>query len=463
MAAPVEFVFAVLLALTIVFAVFFATSAQRPECLAGSSSSKTTLAMIKNTANPFDHFDMVYYINLDARTDRKAQIEKELDRLGIRKRKRIPGVVAEFGQLGCAMAHLNALQDCEKNAYGSCLILEDDFMFSSVNVRDAVERFWSVPLVWDVVMFAGVFEKFETTPVDLLLRVISAQTTSAYAVNRSFLPRLLANVRDSIHKLKTIDRSYCIDQHWKTLQPDSHWFAFCPVLGYQRDSFSDIEGRDVSYIDRFNAATNTVPIHFLRVTTEPTSESADWMPAFRVQQDDTLAYDFQIDLKNLCIWISKTTSPAHTLSVVAQAVSALHNASLRLKGQLKSAYFGNAQLTETYVRESSDLRCLWGPPTSSAPITLDKGDLHDMSRLRQQNPQLADSIDGFAANPESDPIEYWPVEFGISFTALAEIRVQPLPDDYSRLKDHYTPDEVYWFADVCAARFAAKKNLRASE
>ncbi len=463
----VLFVLAVFITLAIVFAVLFAgyqtaeptnrlpNTHNTPVSSSPESSNKALISPVIPTTNPFDRFDMVYYINLDARPDRRAQIEKELDRFGIRKRTRVPGVVAEFGQLGCAMAHLNALTDCAKNGYGSCLIFEDDFQFSNADVRGALERFWSVPLRWDVVMLAGVMEKFRPTLLDTLIRITSAQTTSGYAVNGAFVETLIENVRGAIHKLQTLDRSYCIDVEWKSLQTHSHWYAFFPVLGYQRASFSDIEGCDVSYIDRFNVSVeNNRAIACLQIGS-PTIQTIECV---EVRHDPTQTVDFVYDMKDerVKITIASTTSPAHAFAVVSSAIILLCKTSARLSGHLESVFFGNATLPAGYsAYAASKLDSAYWGLVDVEPRILAPGDLYDMQRLRIENPTLAVELSSKTGSSDAVSLRVWDGEFGASMDLLrsAVANIRPLPSDYVNLR-HFESDEIHWFADVCVARLA---------
>lgn len=48
-----------------------------------------------------------FYINLDRRTDRRAEIEKELEGLAM---ERFPAVSHPNGAIGCTMSHLACLK-----------------------------------------------------------------------------------------------------------------------------------------------------------------------------------------------------------------------------------------------------------------------------------------------------------------------------------------------------------------
>lgn len=211
------------------------------------------ITSIINT-NPFDQFDIIYYINLDKRKDRNKQILEEMNKMNfdMSKVKRIPGELRKIGALGCSISHLNALLDCQKNNYKNCLILEDDFVFK-LNKEEAyknLRKFWNSNKSWDVLMLSGYIIKYEKTNHDFLYKVNNGQTTSGYAINKHFLPSLIQNYQESITELTRLnrkDRLSSLDIYWKKLQPISNWFILYPKLGNQRPGYSDIEGKNVEY------------------------------------------------------------------------------------------------------------------------------------------------------------------------------------------------------------------------
>ena len=40
---------------------------------------------------------------------------------------------------------------------------------------------------------------------------------------------------------------YCIDRNWKKLQPVVNWFELNPLVGKQKDCYSDILKKNVRY------------------------------------------------------------------------------------------------------------------------------------------------------------------------------------------------------------------------
>ncbi len=217
-----------------------------------------TTILVPNVANPFDKIDRVYFINLDDRVDRRYQLEQEFKRMNIdpKKIQRVPGVLAKIGAMGCSQAHLNVLLDCKKNGYRNCLVVEDDLTFKGTrqHTHGQLHRLWSLGIKWDVVMFGSHTIEYEKTDFSFLLRVFRGQTTSGYLVNGHYLDTLIENFQTGLAKLQAVGThftEFCIDVYWRTLQKKDLWFTFHPVLAYQRDSYSDIEKRMVSYPDKF--------------------------------------------------------------------------------------------------------------------------------------------------------------------------------------------------------------------
>jgi glycosyl transferase, family 25 len=100
-------------------------------------------ASYRSTTNPMriqfaQFFDHIYVINLIQRTDRRRDMEAQLDKIGVSKDKATffpairPEVAAGFpsiGARGCFMSHIAVLEDALKRNYKRILICEDDLNF----------------------------------------------------------------------------------------------------------------------------------------------------------------------------------------------------------------------------------------------------------------------------------------------------------------------------------------------
>lgn len=183
---------------------------------------------------------IIYYINLDKRTDRKEQIEKELAHFECEKIR-----ISAFygGAIGCTLSHIKALIEFINSGHEECIIFEDDFVFTR-NPRE----FKFPDESWDVVMLSA--NVLRTVPHnENFEKVIDAQTLSGYAVHKNFAKTLLENFKESyeLFKKSKIPPLHAVDMYCKKLQPLSRWFLCYPKFGIQRPSWSDIESMYVNY------------------------------------------------------------------------------------------------------------------------------------------------------------------------------------------------------------------------
>jgi len=210
--------------------------------------------------NGFDNFDIIYIINLKHRTDRWEQIMLEMSKMNIDSNKivRIDGVYANFGALGCCMAHCNAIKhfintpDNTKN----CIVFEDDFEFTQdkETVNNLLNQFFNNNINYDVLLLSSNIYNEQPTNYDFITKIYDAQTTSSYCVNKNFAQILLNNFNESAQKLSASYNSYkryngddCCDMNWKLLQPMNNWYCLKPKIGQQRPSYSDVEKCNVNY------------------------------------------------------------------------------------------------------------------------------------------------------------------------------------------------------------------------
>lgn len=189
----------------------------------------------------------IVYINLAKRVDRKKHIENELKRMGL-VGERFPAVWAPHGALGCMKSHLGVLKKAKRNGWTSVLILEDDaqFLISKEELHKLFESLSSIP--FDVVMLGYNLRKSEPFS-DELVKVLDAQTASAYIVHKDFYDRLIDLYEKTIPTASlTLDwDKYACDQIWKQLQPGSRWYATQVRVCRQIAGYSDNTRRFEDY------------------------------------------------------------------------------------------------------------------------------------------------------------------------------------------------------------------------
>ena len=196
-------------------------------------------------------FDGVYFINLAHRTDRRTEIESELEKfnwLGISARVeaiRMP----ECGAAGCLISHCAALRMFLADpAKRHALILEDDCSFKEeAPARIAEFLREHLPQDWDVLMLAACIIKCEPYR-PYATKILNAQTASAYAVTRPFAACLLSFWEQTtpLFNVRDVWNPQC-DMTWKILQPHQKWYCLEPTVAAQRPSWSDIENKHANY------------------------------------------------------------------------------------------------------------------------------------------------------------------------------------------------------------------------
>ena len=193
-----------------------------------------------------EQIDRIFYINLANRTDRKEQIENELNRMGLTNYERYEAVCIEwFGAIGCSLSHLGVLSIARERGYKRIMILEDDFQFvvSREEFENNLRVFFNSKLDWEVCLLASnIIQKNELANnkynVDI---VVNAQTTCGYIINSVLFNEFIDLLEFSIKQLHNTRKHwvYAIDMIWKIFQTSNKWFIFKQTIGKQSDSIGN--------------------------------------------------------------------------------------------------------------------------------------------------------------------------------------------------------------------------------
>lgn len=179
-----------------------------------------------------------FYINLDHRTDRRAEIEKELADKGIQS-ERVAAYKTTPGCIGCSLSHIAALKRARERGYESVMIFEDDFMFL-VSKEEWDQLIARLPASYDVVKLSYNLLQWSDHD-DTFNRIHDVQAASGYIVHSRFYDTLIANAEVATQLLVETGAHwlYAYDMQWKVLQPTHEWFAYKTRIGKQRDGISD--------------------------------------------------------------------------------------------------------------------------------------------------------------------------------------------------------------------------------
>jgi len=203
-------------------------------------------------------------INLAHRLDRRDESLRECVRAGLDVKNNIffsARHVTSNGALGCALSHAKLLADfLFESEKSHILVLEDDFTLRDIEkFHTTINAILRLAGSWDVFLLGhNTALPLENTQVPEVFRIINAQTTSGYLVNRGYAIKLIECFYRSAELLKRYDHLpemfratarglLACDTLWKELQTEARFWATFPSLIYQRPSFSDVENREVSY------------------------------------------------------------------------------------------------------------------------------------------------------------------------------------------------------------------------
>jgi len=195
----------------------------------------------------------VIYINLDARTDRRTEVESQLSSVGLQF-ERFPAVLHENGAVGCSLSHIRCIELAKERNLPSVMIVEDDLIWTKQHheIIAAMESLEAVD--YNVAVLCPSFSSPNANRVnEQFVNGTTCQTTTAYICKQEYYDTLIANFKEGLEKLSAgADcTKFAIDQHWKNLQSSGWVFAY-PPLGRQRPGFSDIEKKDVDYMGAYH-------------------------------------------------------------------------------------------------------------------------------------------------------------------------------------------------------------------
>ena len=207
-------------------------------------------------------FDKVIYINLRERHDRRGDIEKELQLLGVPVQKlyRLDAKRHLIGQIGCAQSHLQAIDTAIAEGWGTILILEDDMVFNKdpdaiAHLSYFLQALKSVS--WQAALLSANYRKvvtFKTT--NKIIKPLDALCACAYAVQADYRATLRECFAGSVERLRKGGGKYdhAVDVAWLPLMQQHAWLGMYPVAGHQAPGRSDIENGVMDYTKHFYKA-----------------------------------------------------------------------------------------------------------------------------------------------------------------------------------------------------------------
>jgi GR25 family glycosyltransferase involved in LPS biosynthesis len=184
-------------------------------------------------------------INLDRRPERWEQMRAKFARCGIEGVRRFPAVDGQQtivpanwsdspGAYGCLRSHLQVVEEARRLEMPSVLIFEDDAALDPQMSQKFAGYFAQVPNGWEMLFF-GANHMAEPLPVsENVARVVSANSTFAYALNRPIFDSFIQLNRKALA---------AVDLNNRVLQSRHNCFCFTPHLAWVEDLSSDVQVR----------------------------------------------------------------------------------------------------------------------------------------------------------------------------------------------------------------------------
>ncbi len=183
--------------------------------------------------------DLVLYINLDHRVDRRNASITQFQSLGIPCGKvvRIEAIKAEKPARGCTLSHRNAvsfamIHDCKR-----VMICEDDFSILSL------EKFHTAmnSVISPNMLMVGMTPIKLTPFVGSVVHVQQALGLGSYIIPAEYYVKMLTIFEEALAANQPHD---LITQRY---QASDQWLGFYPAIARQSPGFSDIENRHTDY------------------------------------------------------------------------------------------------------------------------------------------------------------------------------------------------------------------------
>ena len=191
---------------------------------------------------------------MDSRPDRNEEILKELKQINMPMEKvhRLSAIKRSWGALGASLSHVACMKFIQEKGWKRTLILEDDAGFETLErwntgVIDVNKKLQSED--YDVI-FLGGFVRDPAGPLKTdLPTLFQTKNTScghAYIVKGSYAPKIQECLETGIQmimKNPPNKEQFHLDNAWTSIMKMDKWFVTIPTLAFQRESYSDIEGK----------------------------------------------------------------------------------------------------------------------------------------------------------------------------------------------------------------------------
>jgi len=191
----------------------------------------------------------IIYINLKHRADRNMEIIDEFKLLNIEGFKRFNAIKSSDGLIGCALSHVEVLEQFKHSNKQLLMVCEDDlkFMTSISEINELINEFNNNDSLSVLCLASNHYNSFEIS--SKLSLTTDSQTTSCYIIKKSYIDQLISifSLSTKMLEAKIPSEFAALDMIWKINQSKSFFVIPNKRIAFQRESFSDIERKIVDY------------------------------------------------------------------------------------------------------------------------------------------------------------------------------------------------------------------------
>lgn len=184
-------------------------------------------------------------INLDRRPERWEQMRAKFERCGVQGVQRFAAVDGEQaiipanwsdspGAYGCLRSHLEIILEARRRGWPNVLIFEDDAALDLQLHEKFSSYFEQVPSDWEMLHFGANHMAAPTEVSANIIRITSANSTFAYALNRAVFDAFIELNRRALT---------AVDLNNRELQTEHACYCFMPHLAWVDDLSSDVQVR----------------------------------------------------------------------------------------------------------------------------------------------------------------------------------------------------------------------------
>ena len=186
-------------------------------------------------------FDRVVVINLDKRTDRMEEFDRQAKEIGLEyiRYSAVEAIPQELRPTdACRLSHLQVLQDAVNDGVQRLFVFEDDAQFVPDFDRQLNLFLSKIHPKWDMLYLGAWIHKSEPV-ADGVVRLLDSYSAHAYGINTEFMELALSCVK---HRNQPVDIALSM------LHPRINAYCAKPALVGQSPGYSDIEKeyRDVT-------------------------------------------------------------------------------------------------------------------------------------------------------------------------------------------------------------------------